>query len=69
MFGFITDFFPRVEMMVWASMVFGVWVDDSSTVLIRTEITLPEIGGGRGSADVGTIGASGRNDGPEIQVL
>ena len=55
--------------MVWASTVFGVWVDDSSVVSIRTEITPPEIGGGRGSVDVGVIGASGRNNGPEIWVL
>ena len=69
MFSFITDFFLQVEMTVWASTVFGVWVDDSSAILIRTEITLPEIGGGGGGANVGTIGAPGRNDGPEIWVL
>ena len=58
-----------MEAAVGAGMILGVGMNDSSFVFIRTEITMPKIGGVGGGADIGAVGASGRNDGQRVMDL
>ena len=54
----IAIFFPQMEAVVWADAVLGIWVDNSPSVLIRTELTPPIVGGSGGGTDIGAIRAS-----------
>ena len=58
MLSAITNFFPQMETAVWAGAVLGIWVDNSPSVLIRTEFTPPIVGGSGGGTDIGAIRAS-----------